>query len=67
MPMPDAWACLCAVLADPSASRLLIEQLARLPAAVRRHREVAPANRDPGLPDYEHARLWRELGREGDR
>lgn len=65
--MTDTWMLLCAVLADPSAGRLLIEQLARLPAAVRRHREVAPANRDPGLPDYEHALLWREIGREGDR
>lgn len=65
--MPDAWVFLCAVLANPSASRVLIEQLARLPAAVRRNRQRALANQDPGLPDLQHAELWKALAREDER
>lgn len=65
--MPDAWAFLCTVIADRSASRLLIEQLARLPAVVSCHRGEAPRHRDPGLPDFQHSELWKALAREDDR
>lgn len=64
--MNDAFAVVCAVLADPAASRVLIEQLSRLPAAVRRHKQGAPANRYPGLPDLQHAEVWKALAREDE-
>lgn len=63
--MSDLYCSLMAVvLTDPAAVRALVEQLQRLPAAVRINRAAPVSDADPGLADLESAEVWREMARD---
>jgi hypothetical protein len=61
--MADAWSFVVTLLTDPAATRLTIEALASIPAAVRAH-HLGDIEGDPGLSDFEHAPVWQALARD---